>query len=225
LRSDSVFSASSLQAHLSLVLLCGSALALSIQPASRIATLHATNASYPSGMFHLVSVLVFGLFAVSRGAIIAAGAPPKIRPLKLVTRLLEHITYGLLLLLPFFIFSRALLPGRLAGVAVLVSYVAISSIFYCLISFRLEIRGNRQKRGAFLLRYGVYAAFCLLPLGVGMSHQSLSLAMCASPIGFAIQVIRGISATELLLGFLVPCLGILWLLTRRHGFDRRPHAV
>ncbi|MCK4570584.1 hypothetical protein KAT84_01415 [Candidatus Bipolaricaulota bacterium] len=225
MRSDTVFSTSSLQAYLTLVFLCGIALALSIQPASRIAALRASNISYLPGLFHLAFVFLFGLFAVNRGAVVAANASARISHLKLILRFLEHIVYGLLLLLPYLLFSRALLSDRIIGLFILASYTAVSSLFFCLVSYRLELRGNRRKRNAFLLRYGFYGAFCLVPFGIGMSHRSLSLLLGASPIGLATRIIGEASAIELLIGFLVPILGILWLLTRRRRFDRRHYAV
>ena len=225
MRSDTVFSSSSLQAYLSLVLLCGIALALSIQPASRIAVLRTSDVSYPPGLFHLAFVFLFGLFSLNRGAVVAANASARIPHLKLILRFLECIAYGLMLLLPFLLFSRALLSEPVLGLLLLVSYTAVSSLFFCLASFRLELRGNQRKRSAFLIRYGFYIAFCLVPVGIGMSHSSLSLVLNASPIGLATRIIGGGSALELIIGFLVPLLGTLWLLTRRRRFDRRHHAV
>jgi len=133
-RSDSVFSASSLQAFLSLILLCGIALILSIQSPSRIASLHVSNLPHWSGLFHVGSVFLFGLFAVNRGSVIAASTASQMRQLKLALRLLAHITYGLLLLLPYFVFSRALLAGRLAGIVSHVAYMAVSALFLGLAS-------------------------------------------------------------------------------------------
>lgn len=225
MRSDSVFSTSSLQAYLSLVLLCGIALVLSIQPSSRIAELRASDFAYPPSLFPLAFVSIFGLFAVNRGAVIAANTSVRIFRLKLILRFLEHIAYGLLLLLPYFVCCRALLPDRVAGIFVLVLYVAVSSLFFCLVSFQLELRGHRRRREAFLLRYGLYAAFCLIPFGIGMSHRSFSAILSVSPIGLATRIIGGASAIDLLVGFLVPSIGILWLLTRLRRIDRRHHAI
>lgn len=225
MRSDHVFSTSSLQAYLSLILLCGIALALSIQPSLRIAALHVSYFSYAPRLFHLTFVFLFGMFAVNRGAVIAANTSARILRLKLVFRFLEPIAYGLLLLLPYFVFSRALLPDRIAGIFILVLYVAVSSLFFCLVSFRLELRGNRRRRGAFLLRYGLYTAFCFVPFGIGMSHRSLSVILSISPIGLATRIIGGASAIDLSVGFLVPSIGILWLLTRLRRIDRRHHAI
>ena len=222
MRSDSVFSTSSLQAYLSLTVLCGIALALSIQPSSRIVALHF---SHPPSLFHLAFVFLFGMFSVNRGAVIAANTSARILRLKLVFRFLEHIAYGLLLLLPYLVFSRALLPAGIAGIFILVLYVAVLSFFFCLLSFRLELRGNSRRRGAFLLRYGLYAAFCLVPFGIGMSHRSLSVILSVSPIGLATRIIEGASAIDLFAGFLVPSIGILWLLTRLRRIDRRHHAI
>ena len=223
MRSDSVFSTSSLQVYLSLIVLCGIALALSIQSSSRIASLHFF--SHSPSLFHLAFVLLFGMFAVNRGAVIAANTSARILRLKLVFRFLEHIACGLLILLPYLVFSRALLPARIAGIFILILYVAVYSFFFCLASFRLELRSNRRRRGAFLLRYGLYAAFCLVPFGIGMSHPSLSGILSASPIGLTTRIIEGASGIELFVGFLVPSIGIFWLFTRLRRIDRRHHAI
>ena len=225
MRSDTVFSTSSLQAYLSLVFLCGIALATSIQPSVRIASLRAADVSFPPGLFHISFVFFFGLFSINRAAIIAANIPSRLSHLKLVLRFAEHIAYGLVLLSPYFLFSRALVSSGTAGLIVLVLYAAVSSLFFCLVSFRLELRRGHRKQDAFLLRYGCYFAFCLLPLGVGVSHSSLSFLLSASPLGFATRIIGGASAIEIVTGFLIPLLGILWILTRRQRFDRRHHAV
>ncbi|MEE8593163.1 MAG: hypothetical protein V3T03_03440 [Candidatus Bipolaricaulota bacterium] len=225
MRSDSVFSTSSLQAYLSLTVLCGIALALSIQPPLRIAALHASGVFHPPSLFHLAFVFLFGLFSVNRGAVIAANTSARILRLKLMFRFLTHIAYGLLLLLPYFVYSRALIPSRLAGMFIIVLYVAVSSLFFCLVSFQLDLRGDHRERGAFFLRYGFYAAFCLVPFGIGMSHRSLSVVLSVSPIGLATRIIGGASATELVVGFLVPSIGILWLLTRPRRIDRRHLAI
>ena len=225
MRSDTVFSTSSLQAYLSLVFLCGIALVLSIQPAARIASLRVSDLSYPPGLFHVAFVFLFGLFSINRGAIIAANIPSRLSHLKLVLRFAEHIGYGLVLLSPYFLFSRALVSSGTAGLIVLVLYATISSLFFSLLSFHLELRRGHHKQGAFLLRYGCYFAFCLLPFGVGVTHSSLSFLLSVSPLGFATRIIGGASAIEIVTGYLTPLLGILWILTRRQRFDRRHHAV
>jgi len=224
-RSDTVFSASSLQACLSLVFLCGIALALSIQPAMRIASLRTSDISYPPGLFHISFVFFFSLFSINRGALIAANISRRMSPLRLVLRFLEHIAYGLALLSPLLIFSRTLVPSGTAGLIALVLYATISSLFFGLISFQLELRGGHRRQGAFVLRYGCYFAFCLVPFGLGLSHPSLSFFLSASPVGLADRIIGGPSAVEVITGFLVPIFGILWILTRRQRFDRRHHAV
>jgi len=225
MRSDTVFSTSSLQAYLSLILFCGVALAASIQPASRIATLHASDIAYPPGLFTLSFVFFFGLFSINRGAIIAANTATRISHAKLLLRNLEHIVYGLILLSPYLVFSRSLLPNGGSDLLVLVLYTVIMSLFLCLVSFHLERRDAHRKRRAFLLRYGSYLAFCFIPLGAGISHSSLSFFVTASPIGFALRIMEGATTLELITGFFVATAGVLWVLTRRQRFDRRPHAV
>jgi len=224
-RSDTVFSTSSLQAYLSLIFLCGAALAASIHPAARIAELHGSVMPYAPGLFPLSFVLLFGLFSINRGAVIASNAAPHISQSKLVLRILEHIAYGLVLLSPYLIYSRALLPNTGVDLFLLVVYSIISALFFCLLSFRLERRGDHWKKGSFLLRYGSFLAFCLVSFGLGISHSSLRFLVTASPAGFVTQLMGGASALELASGFLVPLLGILWILTRRQRFDRRHHAV
>lgn len=225
MRPDTVFSTSSLQAYLSLVFLCGIALAFSIQPATRIAALRASDVSYPPGLFHITLVFLFGVFSINRGSVLASNIPPRLSHAKLILRILEHIAYGLVLLSPYLLFSRSLVSSGSMSLIALILYVAISALFFCLVSLKLETRGDHRKQGAFLLRYGSYFAFCVAPFGVGLSHSSLSFFLSASPLGFASRLIGGASALEITTGFLIPILGILWILTRRQRFDRRHHAV
>jgi hypothetical protein len=224
-RSDSVFFSASLQAHLALVLLCGISLALSIQPASELAALRTLRSAQLPYLFHVFTVFVFGLFAVSRGAVLAANTGPRILRVRPMLHLLSHLGCGVLLLLPYFVYSRALLPGRGATLFVLLVYMTTMALFFSLASFRLGVRGHRNNRDAFLARYGVYVLFCLLPLGVGVSHPSLSTALAVSPIGFVMEIIAGPSTAKWFIGFCVPLLGILWMLTRLRQVDGRYHAI
>ena len=225
MRSDTVFSTSSLQAYLSLVMLCGIALALSIPPAARISSLRVSDVSYPPGLFHIAFILLFGLFSINQGAIIAANISSRLSRLKLVFRFAAHIAYGLAILSPYLVFSRTLMPSGTAGLIALILYTAISSLFFGLASFHLELRSGHRKQSAFLLRYSCYAAFCVVPFITVLSHSSLLLFLSVSPVGFATRIIGGASAMEVITGFFIPLLGILWILTRRQRFNRRPHAV
>lgn len=225
MRTDTVFSTSSLQAYLSLIFLCGIALALSIQPPVTIATIQTSEMRYPPGLFHITFVLLFGLFAINRGSLVAANITSRISRVKLALRFAEHIAYGLLLLSPYFLYSRSLIPSGTSSLIVLILYAAIMSLFFCLVSLHLEQRGGHRKQSAFLLRYGVFLAFCTIPFGIGVTQSSLALFVSVSPVGFATRIIAGASASEIAVGFLIPILGILWLLTRRQRFDRRQHAV
>lgn len=225
MRSDTIFSANSLQADVSLVLFCGVALAASIQPASRIATLSASTIAFPPGLFTVSFVFFFGLFSINRGAIIAEHAAKRLSHTRLILRSLEHIVFGLILLSPYLVFSRSLLPNGGRDLLVLVLYTAMSALFLCLASFHLACRDTIRKRGNFLLRYGAYLAFCVIPLGVGVSHASLSFFTAVSPIGVAIQVMEAATALDLITGFSAVIAGAVWILTRKQRFDRRPHVV
>ncbi len=224
-RSDSVFSGGSIQALLSLVILCGIALAISIQPPSRIAVARVSDLSYLPSLFPLATIFLFGLFAMSRGALIAANTSSRILRLKQMRLFLAHIACGGLLLVPYFIFSRPIVPTRSVGIVLLVFYMATSALFFALLSFRLEVRSSQDKRGTFLLRYGIYLAFCIIPIGIGTSSHALSIILSLSPIGLAMQIAQGASAGTLAVGFLVPCLGIVLILARLRRIERRPHAV
>jgi hypothetical protein len=224
-RSDSVFSSGSMQGLLTLVILSGIALAISIQPPARIAAADASDLSYLPSLFPLVAVFLFGAFAVGRGALIALNASTRRLGFKQGRLFAEHILCGLLLVIPYFLFSRPIVPTRGAGVALLVLYLALSAVFFGLVSFRLEVRSSQTKRGTFLLRYGIYLTFCAVPLGIGMSSRALSIVLSLSPIGSAMQIARGASAGALSISFLVPFVGIVLTLARLRRIERRPHAI
>lgn len=225
MKPDSAFSANRLQANLSLILLCGIALALSIQPPVRIAALRSHAFSHPPNLFFFAFVLLFGLFAINRGVVIAANSPVHVLRRRLMLRCLGHISQGLLLLVPYFLYSHHFASVGGSGIVILILYVAVSSLFFCLVSFRLECKWRGNRPSGFVLRYGLYAALCLAPIGIGMSHGSLSVILSLSPIGLATRIMGGASAIELLVGFLVPSIGILWLLSRLGRIDGRYHAV
>ena len=225
MRTDSVFSPSAVQAHLIMLLASGISLALSIQPATQIAALRVSALAYSPAIFPVVTTLSFGLFSVSRGAAIAGESGGRIVRSRLVLRVMQSIAFGLLALLPFYLFSRSLLLTRAWGVLMLVSHALLLGLFVALASFYLETQRVRERRSAFLLRYGFYLAFCLVPFALGTISGSLSVLLSLSPIGFAIEAIHGLSPTEALLGYLVPCSGLVWVLMRLQRLDRRHHAI
>jgi len=225
MRTDSVFSPGALQAHLTMLLASGISLALSIQPSTQIAALRVSALAYSPAIFPVVTTLSFGLFSVSRGAAIAGESGGRIVRSRLVLRAVQSITFGLLALLPFYLFSRSLLLTRAWGVLALVSHTFLLGLFVALASFYLETQRVRERRSAFLLRYGFYLAFCLVPFALGTVSSSVSILLSLSPIGFAMAAMRGLSVTEALLGYLVPCLGLASILMRLQRLDRRHHAI
>jgi hypothetical protein len=225
MRSDAVFSTGALQAHLTLVALSGIALAASIQPASRIAALRVSSLTYPPTLFPLAVTFLFGVFAVSRGAAMAASAEGRFIRSRLLLRVVEQMAFGLLILLPYHLFSRALLPAKTPGMMILVVYSLFASVFLCLASLRLEARGARRRRGAFLLRYGFLLAVFVLPVPIGLLSSRSSIVLALSPIGFAMKAVEGISVSHAIVGFAIPTMGIILSLTGIGRIDRRHHAV
>jgi len=224
MRTDSVFSASALQAHIAMILISGISLAVSIQPPTQISALRVAALAYSPMIFPVVTTLVFGLFAVSRGALLASEAGNRLVRSRLVLRAMQQISFGLLVLLPFYVFSRALLPTGTRGVLALLGYSLLFGLFACVASFHLESHRVRERRSAFLLRYTFYLAFCLIPFALGTISESVSFFLSLSPMGFAIEVVQGISAVQAALGCVVPFLGLIIVLMRLQRADRRHHA-
>ncbi len=224
MRTDSVFSASALQAHVAMILVSGLSLALSIQPPTQISALRVAAMTYSPMIFPLVTTLIFGLFAVSRGALLASEAGDRIARARLLLRAIQQISFGLVVLVPFYVFSRALLPTGTWGVVALLGYSFLFGLFVCVASFHLERHRVRKRRSAFLLRYAVYLALCVIPFALGTISESVSLLLTVSPIGFAIEVVQGISVAQAVSGCVVPFLGLMGVLMRLQRADRRHHA-
>ena len=225
MKPESVFSMSSLQGFLTLVIVCGIALLFSIHPGARVESLHASRWIIPPSSFHVVYVLMLGLLGVSRGALIAANLPARIFRPKLYAQMAQHILVAQLLMLPFLVFSRSVFPDRSGSLLLLFVYATLISFLFCLISYRLDLRSMQRRRSAFLLRYGVYFACVLIPFGLGVSTRALSAFVSLSPIGVAQQIVGELSALPLAVAFVFPVVATLLLLIRSRPVLRRGHEV
>lgn len=224
MRTDSVFSISALQGHLALLLISGISLLLSIQPASPISVLRGAPVVYSPIVFPLVTTLAFGLFAIARGALLAGDAGSHVVRARLLLRVIQHVSFGLVAVFPLCLYSRSILQTRAIGVVVLMAYMFLLGVFACVASFRVEARRLHAGRSAFAVRYGLYIAFCLVPFVAGTLLQSVSILVIVSPIGFAVQAVGGVSIVQAIVGCAVPCIGLIWILARLPRVHRRYHA-
>jgi len=225
MRPESVFSMASLQGFLTVVIACGIALLLSIHPGARVAALHGSRWIIPPSSFHIVYVLMLGFLGVGRGALIAANLPLRVFRPKLYGQIAQHIVLAQLLVLPLLVFSRSVFPDRSGSLLLLFVYATLISFLFALVSYRLDLRGMRRKRSAFLLRYGIYVGYVLIPFGLGISTRALSGFVSLSPIGVTQQIVGEISALPLVVAFLFPVLATLLLLVRGRPTLRRGHEV
>lgn len=227
MKSKSIFSPLSLQAYMTLLIVGGISLGISIQPASTISQLRSASISNPPGFFHIAFILLIGLFAVNRGAVLAHDVPRHASRRRILGGLLPHLAFALLLFLPYLIYARALLPTVWGGTLAFVFYALELGLFIGLAALRLEHREGHPSRSGFLLRYGLFIGYCLVPYGVGLAHPALVPIITISPAGMAFHLIDGAVALNTTLGFLTPLVGVLGLLilrSRRTDY-RRHHAI
>ena len=225
MRSDRSPSLASSQSLLALVILSGMALAISIQSPSKIAAAYAADLSRLPLLFPATTAVFLGVFAMTRGAAVAARTT--VRRLRWATVLLlgENIFCAIALLIPYFVFSRAVVPAGGGGIALALVYMVPSCFFFALLSFGLEVRHRQGKRGSFALRYSLYLLLCGVPIGLSALTSLPPVVASLSPIGVTLQMVRGAETSEIVVGLLAPVVGILVSVIFLRRIGRRPHAI
>ena len=197
-RQDSVFSSSAVQGYLLLLFACGAALLFSIPTGARVSDLLELRWNPSPLIFHLTYVTLLGLLGTFRGIAVTRwdrqgwGA---------VVRIAGHILFGQLLLLPYLLFSRALLAGRGLVLPLLALYATCVAIMFSLIAYRMELWGTTRRVPTFLLQYSVFGLVLIVPWTVGLIPGIPTALTLLSPIGAALQTVQGASAPELIVAF------------------------
>jgi hypothetical protein len=219
---SSVISSRAIQGYYFLLVACGIGLIFSIPPATRLAHLMQTHWEPPPQTFFAVYLTVTALLGLTRGA--AASSWGRVR-WNTVLSLSMHAAFGQFLVLPFLIFSRALLPGRDTALLLLVAYSTLVALLFSLIALRLELWGNARRTRPFVLQYAAFGLFLVVPWVLTFLARIPPIVAVFSPLGAALTILRPASATENTVAFAFLLLMIcIQLLSIRRPI-RRTHAA
>lgn len=221
-RNDSVFSSSAVQGYSLLLLACGGALLFSIPSATRVSGLMGSHWEPSPLLFHLTYLTLMSLFGMFRG--IAAARWYRLQWGTLL-RLAGHILFAQLILLPYLIFARALLPGKSMVTPLLGVYATLAACMFSMIGLRLNVWGSARRAHTFVVQYTIFGLLLLLPWVIGLVPRIPSSIAVLSPVGAALRIVQDGSALELSVAFgfvlSMVCIQLFW--TRR--LIRRSHAV
>ena len=176
----------------SLVLFCGLALILSIPPGRQVKDFGSLASLQRQGMYFYVYVFFSGMLGLSLGTLAAvqqeAGRA-------LYVHLLARIALGQALLVPYFIFMRALYPGREGMLVLVVLYATLVAFLMSVASRLIEESGHGASPRGFLGKYAVFVIYFAAPLLV---------IPALSPLGFVSYLLSGQRVWMILLGYGIP---------------------
>jgi len=220
--ASSVLSSRAIQGYYFLLFACGIGLLVSIPPATRVAQLMEPHWEPPPQTFFVVYVTITALLGLARGS--AAASWGRVR-WNTIRSLSVHVVFGQFLVLPFLIFSRALLPGRDTALLLLATYSTLSAVMFSVIGLRLELWGSARRTRPFILQYTLFGLFLLVPWVLSFLARIPPIVAVFSPIGAALRIMQPASAAENAVAFTsVLLMTCIQLFSIRRPI-RRSHAV
>jgi len=175
-----------------LLLFCGLALILSI-PAGRVVKDFGPLAALQrGGMYFYVYIFFSGVLGLSLGTL-AAIEREKGRALHI--HLASRVGIAQAMLIPYFIFARALYPRQEGMLVLMILYGVLISLLMSIISRLIEESGHGASPRGFLGKYAAFVIYYAVPL-IGIP--------VLSPLGFVNFLFWGGSGWRMLLGFGVP---------------------
>jgi hypothetical protein len=221
-RSDSVFSNSAVQGYLLLLVACGAGLLLAIPSGTRVSHLLAPHWKPSPLLFFITYFTITSVLGTFRG--ISATRWSRLQWGTLL-RLAGHALFGQLLVLPYLVFARALLPGSSTVIPLIAVYATLAAYMFSLIGLQLELWGRARRAHTFILQYMIFGLFFLLPWLIALVPRIPSAIMLLSPVGAALRITQQGSAWELSVAFGFVLLMICLQLLRIRRPIRRSHAV
>jgi len=184
-----------------LLLLSGAALLVSTPIAGRLSQSPAAAGGQLPLIFLLTYAVLMALVGLHRGSAAAAmsgEAYPRVI-------LALQVAVAQLLMAPFLVFVRAVLPSHEPRIALIAAYVGLVSFAAGMVAFRLERWAERTRRDAFPLKHVVVFAYYLAPFFLGFAgHASATLLGLISPIGAVYGLLEGMPAHLAAIAFLAP---------------------
>jgi len=221
-RQESVLSNSAVQGYLLILLACATGLLFSIPAGGRVSQLIDVRWQPSPFVFHLTYLTLIALLGTFRG--IAAARWERLR-WETLPRLLWHILFGQLVVLPLLFFARALLPGHDLALPLLVLYSTLASFMFALISLRLALWGVARQTHTFMLQYALFGLVLLVPWSLGFVPHVPSAVTLLSPLGAALRIVQSAPSLELLVAYaFLVALVFAQILGLRRSL-RRTHAV
>jgi len=221
-RPDSVFSSSAAQGYFLLLVACGGGLLFSIPAGAHVSNLMEVHWNPSPVVFHLTYLTLLSLLGTFRGI---AAARWDLQAWKSLPRLGAHILFGQLIVLPYMLFSRALLPGRPLVLLLLGAYAMLIAFMFSLIAFRLDRWGRARHAHTFMLQYAIFGLALLLPWALGLIPQVPGAISLFSPLCAGLRITQSASAEELAIAFAFALLMIAIQLVGIRRSTRRSHAV
>jgi len=221
-RPESVFSASSVQGLVLLLVICGGALLLSVPAGSRVSDLIVRQWTPSPVLFHMAYVAFASLLGVHRG--MAASRWNRLRWHTLGT-LAAHVLFAQLVVLPLLVFARALLPGRGSATALLIAYTSLCAFTFAVIGLRIDCWGRARRAHTFFLQYTLLGAVLIVPWALGLLSAVPSALSLLSPLGATLRIVRLATPAELAIAFAFPVLLCLGQMPGMRRLIRRAHAV
>ncbi len=197
------------QPFFSVLLFCGIGLILMIPTASYIRDFDRVAFLPGVPIYFYTYALFMGILGLNLGATSSArgewGWP-------VIPLLAGRILLAQCLVLPYFVFARALYPGKEVAFVLIILYTTIASLLVAITSRLIEGPRPQYTPRGFLLKYAAYIFYCVIPL---LGFPILS------PLGVVARILNGESVGLLLLAYVVPLVllvAVLLLLHRR--FER-----
>ncbi len=209
-RSYALMDRDSWRPYFSLVLFCGVALILSIPGARVVRDLASASLLSALPTFFYAHALFMGLLGLRLGT---ASAEQGEQGGRMLLSLALRVLLGQFLCLPYFVFARALFPGRGGAFALIALFTALVSLALALLSWLIEQPRRSRSSSGFLARYTLFVGYYAAPLA------GLPL---LSPLGAVRLLLEGVAPLEALLAFVAPAalLAVLApLAARRKGED------
>lgn len=175
-----------------LLLFCGLALVLSIPSGEAVKDFGGLAAVQRGGIYFYVYIFFSGVLGLSLGTLAAI---ERERGRALYIHTVARVGIAQAVLIPYFIFARALYPGREAMPVLMLLYGILISLLMSLVSRLIEESGHGASPSAFIGKYVAFAIYYAVPL--------IRIPLL-SPLGFVNRLFWGGSVLGMLLGFLVP---------------------
>jgi hypothetical protein len=187
--------------YVCLLLFCGVALIFSMPWATYVRELQSAPWRPSAVVFFFTYAMMMSIVGLNRGAALAEHGRVQWRR---IAKVAQHIVLAQILVSPYLVHVRVLLPGKEATIALLALYVTVLGLFHGLAAHQLEASSAERGRESFVLRYGLTALFFGLPMLGLLAGKRLEWIPLLSPFGAVAGLLHQVSWARYLVPFLPP---------------------